>query len=270
MRDYAKVSPQFWIGTTGKALRAAGNETQLVALYLLTNPHANMLGLYYLPKLFISHESGLPIGGASKGLQRCIEADFCSYDPGTEVVWVHEMAAYQIGERLTEADKRCIGIQNEYDSLPQNPFLKGFFDRYAAPFHMRHERNLPPGNASPSEGPSEPHRSQEHEQEHEQDVRGPQHPKVNGKKASPKKPEVPLPDDFALDADLERYVLQHLPDADPPGFLEDFRLKAQNKQWRYADWRLAFMTHVRNARPGSGHFAAGQYPKRGANGVRWQ
>lgn len=167
MRDYAKVSPQFWIGTTGKALRAAGPEAQIVALYLLTTPHANMLGLFYLPKLFIAHETGLPIEGASRGLQSSINAHFCSYDAQTEVVWVHEMAAYQVGEQLSENDKRCIGIQNEYDSLPENPFLRGFFDRYSGAFHMRKFRGFASKTPSPSEAPSEVHRSQEHEQEHE-------------------------------------------------------------------------------------------------------
>ena len=67
MRDYAKISPQFWIGSTGRKLRDAGLEATLVALYLLSNPHANMLGLYYLPQLYIALETGLGIEGASKG-----------------------------------------------------------------------------------------------------------------------------------------------------------------------------------------------------------
>lgn len=94
MRDYAKVAPQFWIGATGKALRKAGAEAQVVALYLLTSPHANMLGLYYLPTVYLIHETGLGEEGASKGLQRAIEAGFCSYDEASEVVWVHEMARF--------------------------------------------------------------------------------------------------------------------------------------------------------------------------------
>lgn len=165
MRDYAKVSPQFWIGTTGKALRMAGHEAQIVALYLLTNPHANMLGLYYLPKLFLAHETGLSIEGATKGLARCIDVQFCSYDAQTEIVWVHQMAAYQIGEQLSENDKRCIGIQNEYDSLPENPFLQAFFERYATAFHMRKARLVTPEIPSPTEAPCKSHRSQEQEQE---------------------------------------------------------------------------------------------------------
>ena len=74
MRDYAKVSPQFWIGTTGKAIRASGSDAQIVALYLLTSPHATMLGLYYLPMLYIAHETGRGIEGASEGLRRAFEA----------------------------------------------------------------------------------------------------------------------------------------------------------------------------------------------------
>ena len=86
MRDYAKVGPKFWIGATGKRLRAAGLEAQVVAMYLMTSPHANMLGLYYIPLEYIKHESGLTLEGASKGLQSCIEVGFCEYDTASEMV----------------------------------------------------------------------------------------------------------------------------------------------------------------------------------------
>lgn len=168
MREYSRVSPQFWIGATGKRLRAAGVEAQLVAAYLVTSPHANMLGLYYLPRMYIAHETGLGEKGASKGLARAIETGFCSYDDATDTVWVHEMASYQIGEALSVTDKRCVGIQREYDALQENPFLPAFFDRYATAFHMTRARGKPPKPPTPSEGPSEPHRSQEQAQAHAQ------------------------------------------------------------------------------------------------------
>jgi hypothetical protein len=138
----------------------------LVALYLLSNPHANMLGLYYLTKLSIEHETGLGRGGASKGLQRAIDAGFCSYDESSEMVFVHEMARYQIAAQLVTTDKRCAGIQRDYDGLPHNPFLAAFYDKYAKAFHLKTRRE----NRRPSEGASMPHRSQEQEQEHEQDI----------------------------------------------------------------------------------------------------
>lgn len=169
MRDYGKVSPQFWIGKTGKALRLAGAEAQLVSLYLLTNPHANMIGLYYMPLMFIAHETGLGIEGASKGLAGAIEAGFCHYDEPSEMVWVPEMAAHQIGSELNPKDKRCPGVQNEYNAQPDNPFLSAFYSKYQAHYHMTVCRGSAKQNETESEGASKGLASQEQEQEQEKE-----------------------------------------------------------------------------------------------------
>ena len=166
MRDFSKVGPKFWIGSTGKKLRAAGPHAQVVAMYLLTCPQANMLGLFYCPVMFIAHETGLGFEGASKGLQSAIEAGFCEYDEDSEVVWVVEMARYQIGETLKPADKRVAGVQNEYNAVPQNPFLSMFYDKYAAAFCMENRRE----QGSPLEAPLKPLGSQEIEIEIEKEI----------------------------------------------------------------------------------------------------
>jgi hypothetical protein len=70
MRDYGKISPQFWVGKTGKAIKAGGPESVVVAMYLMSSPHSNMIGMYYLPMMYQAHETGLGIEGASKGLAR--------------------------------------------------------------------------------------------------------------------------------------------------------------------------------------------------------
>ena len=171
MRDYAKVGPQFWIGKTGKKLRAAGAEAQIVGMYLMTSPHANMLGLYYVSKNSIAHETGLREEGASKGLLSCIEADFCSYDEESEMIWVHEMAAYQIAEALVATDKRCAGVQNEYNTLPDNPYLARFFDKYQVAFNMTKKRGIAGQQAVIEKAPSKPLGSQEQEQEQEQELK---------------------------------------------------------------------------------------------------
>lgn len=161
MRDYSKVSPQFWIGSTGKKIRAAGIECQLVSLYLMTCAHANMLGMYYLPKIYISHECGLTIEGATKGLARACESGFCAYDEASEVVWVYEMASYQIEVQLKVGDKRILGVQNEYNSIPECKHLRAFYEKYQSSFHMLKMREI--------QAPSKPLASQEQEQEQEQE-----------------------------------------------------------------------------------------------------
>lgn len=169
MRDYAKVSPRFWLGETGRELRKAGAEAQVVAFYLMTSPHANMLGLYYLPVLYLAHETGLGLEGASKGLKRAVEAGFCSYDHDAEMVWVHEMAAWQVGETLKPGDNRCAGVRNEYASLPENAFLSAFYDRYKTDFHLDVRRNNNRNSVRGFEGAFKGLRSQEQEQEKEQE-----------------------------------------------------------------------------------------------------
>lgn len=140
MREYARISPRFWIGDTGRKIRERGAPCQLVALYLLTSPHSNMIGMYWLPIAYIANEVGLTLQGAEKALQSLIEVDFCAYDQHTEVVWVKEMAKFQIAERLSAKDKQAKGVQNAYDDVPANPFLADFFQAHADAFCMTHAR----------------------------------------------------------------------------------------------------------------------------------
>lgn len=142
MSDYATINPTFWTGETGRKLREEGPEAQLVALYLLSNSHRNPLGIYYLPKLLISHETALDHKGASKGLQRGIQSQFCAYDDHSEVVWVYKMASYQIATELKPGDKRVKWVNDLYRLLPNNPFLYAFYEEYGAKFHIEKPRGL--------------------------------------------------------------------------------------------------------------------------------
>jgi hypothetical protein len=160
MRDYAKVAPQFWTGRTGKALKKT-KEGVIVGLYLMTSPHANMIGVYHCPLAYVAVDTGLSLEDALKGLARAIEAGFCTYDEESEYVFVHEFAAYQIGEELAIADKRVQGVSNELAKVPKNQCWQGFRARYAVAYHLPalcREGGL-------NEAPSKPHASQEQEQE---------------------------------------------------------------------------------------------------------
>ncbi|HBS3752219.1 TPA: DNA-binding protein [Klebsiella pneumoniae] len=172
MRDYATVAPQFWLGKTGRELRKKGAEAQVVSFYLMTSPHANMLGLYYLPILYIAHETGLGLEGASKGLKSTIEAGFCSYDEDTEMVWVHEMAAYQVGKALKPGDNRCAGVRSEYASLSENPFLSSFYERYKDDFHLNVKRESCPTPEGASKGLGSQDQEQDQEQDQDKDISG--------------------------------------------------------------------------------------------------
>ena len=164
MRDYGIVSPRFWIGETGKKLRGNPN-AQVLALYLMTSPHANMIGVFHCPILYMAHETGLDFEGASKALQSLIEAGFCTYDDPSETVFVHRMAAYQISESLKIDDKRVKGVEREWQNIGPDLLKSAFFAIYSVAFHLPKTVE----NTRPSEAPPKPLRSQEQEQEQEQE-----------------------------------------------------------------------------------------------------
>lgn len=168
MREYGSVSPQFWIGRTGKALRGK-TEAQLLALYLMTSPHANMIGVFHCPIAYMAHETGLTFEGASKGLQCLIEVGFCTYDDDDEYVFVHNFALHQVGDSLAATDKRCKGVENELSKVPENKCWRGFRARYAVPYNLRVPGVDNSKQIIPFEAPSKPLRSQEQEQEQEQE-----------------------------------------------------------------------------------------------------
>jgi hypothetical protein len=161
MRDYSKISPQFWIDEKGKQIKQLGSTTQLIALYLLSSPHSTMLGIYYLPIPLIAHELAIPMEEASKGLAKLSHIQFCTYDTVSEYVWVQEMALSQVGH-LKYQDNRVKQINEIYAALPPLPFLNDFHARYHTYLHLKSR------DPSPCQALSKSLRSQEQEQEQEQ------------------------------------------------------------------------------------------------------
>ena len=138
MREYSQVMPQFWTGATGRKIRGLGMAAQLVALYLMTCPSANMIGLYYLPVPTLAHETGIQSEEAAGVLAALEEVGFCRYDRETDVVWVVRMLAYQVGEALHAGDRgednRSMGIANlleEYRGM-------AFYGEFRAMYGVSH------------------------------------------------------------------------------------------------------------------------------------
>jgi hypothetical protein len=143
MRGYAKIVSSFWREGTGKSLRG-DVESQLVALYLMSSPHASMTGIYYLPIPMLAHETGLPIEGASKGLRRLIEAGFVHHHEGTDMVFVTNFARVQIGDRLAPADKQRVAVVRQLRELGDHPFVGLFVEKYGENYALLGEFAISP------------------------------------------------------------------------------------------------------------------------------
>jgi len=159
---YGVMFPEFWTGRTGRELRRrGGKDAQILAMYLASNRHANMLGLYPLAGDDVQHETGLKPKELVRAFQVADECDYARYDATTEFVWVVSMARFRLGlklgETLTAGDKRVVGVNKLYHGIAGNPFLEAFYDYYRDVLQLSKPRAAygtatPMGHHSPLEG----------------------------------------------------------------------------------------------------------------------
>ncbi|MDB5579635.1 MAG: hypothetical protein JWR80_4811 [Bradyrhizobium sp.] len=133
--NYGIVRPSFWTGSTGRALRQ-DPDAQRLALYLMTSPHSNSLGVFRCPIQYMATETGSTTEGASMSLARLFLLDFCTYDEVTETVWVHEMAKYQIGVVLKATDKRQKHVQRIFNEIENSLMQQAFFTKYGIAYNL--------------------------------------------------------------------------------------------------------------------------------------
>lgn len=148
MRDYAKLAPSFWTGETGMKLRALGRDEQLLAVFLISAPCANMIGLYHLPLPTIAHYLGWDIDGVRSALERLCALGFCTYDGEREVIYIPRMAWHQIGEQLRPSDKMAALVRRTWEAYRKAPAARSFHERYHDAYH------LPPLDSAPIEASS--------------------------------------------------------------------------------------------------------------------
>ncbi len=163
MRSYAKFSPRFWTGETGKSIRQLGADAQALASYLITCEQSNMIGLYYLPIPNITHHVAI-------STERCVELldaferlGFAHYDYHKEFVWVTTAASWQLlsdeEDALKPRDKRVKGVQRLLRQLKRQgaPFLELFRQRYDAQLSLSTpDEKASEVPASSIEAPSKP------------------------------------------------------------------------------------------------------------------
>jgi hypothetical protein len=170
LRDYAQIRPRFWIQGTGRRFRG-DHEARELALYLMSAPTSNLIGLYYLPMTTIAYELGYTLEQASGVMKRVCAPDqdgdhFARYDAVTEYVWVVNMAREQVGDAPSRKDKRVTGVKNELKKHAKSVFAGQFTSHYSDLFGLENTPNtqapskplaspfqgVTPNAATPSQG----------------------------------------------------------------------------------------------------------------------
>lgn len=250
MRDYAKISGNFWVSKLGKLLRQK-NHAQTTALYLMTSPHSNMIGLYYCPPIYIAHETGLSQEDSIDAINYLGQINFCTYDWDTEFVFIREFTKHQVGDSIQVADLRHKGILNQLAKIPEGPCKQAFLNRYRSSHHLLPivEKEFRGDAASSPRAPKAPRKPEAGKGEiSEARVRV-------EKTMSPDSPPLPLPDDYKLPDQWRRWAetsrLESNWDIDLifRKFLTHKSKKKllQSKEQWFADWQLWILSERQNA-----------------------
>jgi hypothetical protein len=145
-------------------------EGKYLFLYLITNRHSHLSGIYYLPDCLIAHETGIPIKRLDALWRGFDTLSIAFRDRSRDLVWVKNMLKYQsTGQNAKVAVvKHLLTLEDsklKRDFIQYYPDLKGIRAK-----HIRYPSDTPPIPIdTPSDTPPDGLRHQEQEQEQEQE-----------------------------------------------------------------------------------------------------
>lgn len=147
---YSKIESKFWMDEKTTIISP---EARYIMLYLLTSPHKNMLGFYYLPKPYIIHDVKLSPERFELGFRELLGSKMIFYDEKASVMLLPN---YLKHNPLDNPNVVKSAIE-KLDELPKNslePLFLQALQRYGKPFYQPLIENVKERlNTSPVDAP---------------------------------------------------------------------------------------------------------------------
>jgi hypothetical protein len=114
MRDYGRVYSSFWQSAETRTYTEDG---RTLALYLLTSPHANLIGCFRLPDAYAADDLQWTSERVREGLTELTAKGFVSRDEGTKWVFIRKYLHWNGFENANVAT----AAQKAFDQVPAIP-----------------------------------------------------------------------------------------------------------------------------------------------------
>ncbi len=217
---YTRVESRFW---QDEKMRTVSYDARYLMLYLLTSPHRNIMGFYFLPSPYACFDLGWDEKRFNNALQELLEVGTIKYDPHAHVVLIQNYLKHNALENPNQV-KSAI---DKLDEMPQTPLFKDFLaiiEQFDKPFiqplieRLQERFNKPgtvtvtvTGSGTGDNSPNPPGPDAPHEQPDEK-TKEPEKPK--------KTRQIPLFDktteQYKLALFMRDCVLKNLPNAKVP------------------------------------------------------
>lgn len=158
MRDYGKVHTSFWISD---GMRRVSDDARLLALYLLTGQHTNMIGCFRLPDGYVSEDLAWTPERVSKGFDELSANGFATRDSSSKWVLIRNFLAWNSVENPNQG----IAALRLFDQVPDKSSVKPELARVMASAIS----HISVSKLKGSERVLQPFLNQEQEQEQEQE-----------------------------------------------------------------------------------------------------
>lgn len=116
---FTKIEDIFW---KDEKIRPASDDAKLIMLYLLTSPHRNILGLYFLPLHYIVGDLNWDIERVSEGLHELFLMGLVIYDKTSAVILIKNFLKYN----PLENENQVKSAIKKLDEVPKCCLLKEF------------------------------------------------------------------------------------------------------------------------------------------------
>lgn len=117
MRDYGKVFTRFW---TSADIDGLNVYAKLLALYLLTCKHSNLLGCYTLPVAYVACDLGWNHDDVKRELTALEAVGFCFYDHEQEFLLIRNFLKFNHLANWNEG-KAAMAL---FAKLPRSSWLR--------------------------------------------------------------------------------------------------------------------------------------------------
>lgn len=222
---YRTICTQLW---TDKKVQRLTVQGKLLFVYLITNPHTHLSGIYYLPKELMMKETGLSNTVLDTLFHTLSEPsqNQAHYDPDSSTVFITNMFSYQ-----GTGEKNERSAANQLRGLHETPLLTLFLERYPKVRAFCDDTLLDTVSTLSKRCPSVPNPVL---LTSSPDLKS----KTHSKKSNGHALETPIPDDWIPKASHQK--LASARNLDLPIEAAHFRGKAEELNWVTKDWDRKF------------------------------
>lgn len=130
---YAQIYEHEWNGNLGRVLSDHGAMAAIFYVYMFSNTHRNLSGLYRLPAAYVEADIGLNKDDFEAIIAQFNNLGFVEYDWISSEIFVVDMLLTQVGELASEKDKRWVSVESDLAKASSEPLKQRFRSIYQKP-----------------------------------------------------------------------------------------------------------------------------------------